>query len=104
MFNKVSKYEADMEDSVMSFISSSLRYIESTFEWKSLLLIDNKCDRSAEDAYSSMAPDPAFAFVEGSCCPALDFVCGFWTMITFDTLLLRHFIYKTSSIHCISKC
>ena len=34
MFNKISKYEADMEDSVMSFISSSLGYIESTYEWK----------------------------------------------------------------------
>ena len=35
------------------------------------------CDWSAEDAYSSMAPDPAFAFVEGPCCPTLDFVCVF---------------------------
>ena len=50
------------------------------------------CDRSAEDADSSMTPDPSFAFVEGSCCPTLDFVCVFWTMITFNTLLLRHFI------------
>ena len=29
------------------------------------------CDRSAEDAYSSMATDPAFAFVEGPYCPIL---------------------------------
>ena len=55
------------------------------------------CDRSAEDAYSSMAPDPAFAFVEGPCCPTLDFVCVIWTTITFDTLLLRHFISLPSS-------
>ena len=40
-----------------------------------------------------MAPDPAFAFVGSPCCPAPDFVCVFWTMITFDTLLLCHFIY-----------
>ena len=40
MFNKISKYEADMEDSVVSFNSSSLGYIESTYEWKLLLLID----------------------------------------------------------------
>ena len=46
-------------------------------------------------AYSSMAPDPAFAFVEGPCCPILDFVCVFWTVITFTTLLLRHFIFYT---------
>ena len=45
------------------------------------------CDRSAEDAYSSMAPDPAFAFVGGPCCPTLDFVYMFFgTMITFNTL------------------
>ena len=31
-------------------------------------------------------------FFEGPCCPTLDFVCVFWTMITFNTLLLRHFI------------
>ena len=39
-----------------------------------------------------MASDPAFAFVGGPYCPTLDFVCVFWTMITFDPLLLRHFI------------
>ena len=38
MFNKMSKYEADMKDFVI--ISSLLGYIESTYEWKSLLLID----------------------------------------------------------------
>jgi hypothetical protein len=31
-------------------------------------------DRSAEDAYSSAAPDPTFAFVGSPCCPTLDFV------------------------------
>jgi hypothetical protein len=45
------------------------------------------CDRSAEDAYSSMALDPTFAFVEGPCCPTLNFVFSFWIMITFDMLL-----------------
>jgi hypothetical protein len=39
------------------------------------------CDRSAEDAYSSMAPDPTFAFVGGRWCPTLDFVIAFWIMI-----------------------
>jgi hypothetical protein len=39
------------------------------------------CDRSAEDAYSSMALDPTFAFVGGLWCPTLDFVIAFWIMI-----------------------
>ena len=39
------------------------------------------CDRSADDAYSSMAPGPTFAFVGGPCCPTLDFVIAFWIMI-----------------------
>ena len=56
------------------------------------------CDRSAEDAYSSMALNPALVFVEGPCCPTLDFVCVFWTMITFNTLLLRHFISKVNDV------
>ena len=38
-------------------------------------------DRSAEDAYSSMALDPTFAFVGGPCCPTLDLVIVFWIMI-----------------------
>ena len=48
------------------------------------------CDRSAEDAYSSMAPDLTFAFVGGPCCLTLDFVYlffFFWIMITFNTML-----------------
>jgi hypothetical protein len=43
------------------------------------------CDLSAEDAYSSMAPDTTFAFVGGPCCLTLDFVFALWIMITFDT-------------------
>jgi hypothetical protein len=35
------------------------------------------CDRSAEDVYSFVAPDPTFAFVEDPCCPKLDFVISF---------------------------
>jgi hypothetical protein len=31
--NNTSKYEADVEHSVVSLISSSLGYIESTYEW-----------------------------------------------------------------------
>jgi hypothetical protein len=33
MFSKTSKYEAEVDDSVVSSISSSLGYIESTYEW-----------------------------------------------------------------------
>jgi hypothetical protein len=33
MFNKTSKYEAEVDDSVVSLISSSLGYTESTYEW-----------------------------------------------------------------------
>jgi hypothetical protein len=51
-------------------------------------------DRSAEDAYSSWAPDPSLTFVGGLCCPTLDFVIAFWTMVTFYTLL--------TSLFCIS--
>ena len=39
------------------------------------------CDRSAENAYPSMAPDLTFAFVGGPCCPTLDLVIAFWIMI-----------------------
>jgi hypothetical protein len=49
------------------------------------------CDHSAEDTYSSAAPDPAFAFVEGPCCLTLDFVIAFWIIITFYTLLTSLF-------------
>jgi hypothetical protein len=35
------------------------------------------CDRSAEDAYSSMAPDLTFAFVGGPCCLTLDLYLPF---------------------------
>jgi hypothetical protein len=39
-FNNTSKYEADVEHSVVSLISSSLGYIKSTYEWNWLSLID----------------------------------------------------------------
>jgi hypothetical protein len=59
-----------------------------------------RCDRSAEDAYASAAPDPTFACVGGPCCPALDFVIAFWIMITFYTLLTSlfciHIMYEMS--------
>jgi hypothetical protein len=44
-------------------------------------------NRSAEVAYSSLAPDSTFAFVGGPCCLTLDFVFALWFMITFYTLL-----------------
>jgi hypothetical protein len=39
-FHSISKYEADVEHSVVSLISSSLGYIESTYEWNWLLLTE----------------------------------------------------------------
>jgi hypothetical protein len=42
----------------------------------------------AQDAYSSMAPDPTLALVGGPCCPTLDFVYFFFVItITFNILL-----------------
>ena len=38
-----------------------------------------------------MAPDPDFAFVEGPCCPTLDFAIVFWIMFKFYTLLTSQF-------------
>jgi hypothetical protein len=54
------------------------------------------CDRSVEDAYSSAAPDPTFAFVGGPCCLTLDFVIAFWTMVTFYKLSTSLFCICTS--------
>jgi ABC-type cobalt transport system substrate-binding protein len=48
-------------------------------------------DRSAEDAYSSAAPDPTFEFFWGPCSHTLDFVIAFWIMIMFYTLLTSLF-------------
>jgi hypothetical protein len=55
------------------------------------LKVRTGCDRSAEDAYSSTAADPTFAFVGGPCCLTLDFVIAFWIMVTFYTLLTSPF-------------
>jgi hypothetical protein len=49
--------------------------------------VHDGCDRLAEDAYSSMAPDPTLAFVKGPFYLTLDFVFALWIMITFCTLL-----------------
>jgi hypothetical protein len=40
MFNKTSKYGAEVDDSVVPLISSSVGYMESTYEWNWSLLID----------------------------------------------------------------
>jgi hypothetical protein len=49
----------------------------------------------SKDAYSSIAPDPTFAFVGGlPRCPTLDFVIAFWIVITFYSLL--------TSLFCVS--
>jgi hypothetical protein len=60
-----------------------------------------RCDRSAEDAYTSATPDPTFAVVGGLCCPILDFEFAFWIMITFDTLLTLLSCIVSSVTICI---
>jgi hypothetical protein len=55
------------------------------------------CDGSAEDIYSSMAPDSTFAFVGGPYCPSLNFVIPYWTVITFHTLLSTLFCMSAMS-------
>jgi hypothetical protein len=59
------------------------------------------CVRLAEDAYSSMAPDPTFAFVRCVCCLTLDFVFALWIIITFYTLLTSLFCISMSFVGCI---
>jgi hypothetical protein len=49
------------------------------------------CDRPAEDAYSSAAPDPTLAFAVGLCCPTFGFLFAFCIMMTFHTLLTSLF-------------
>ena len=46
-FNNTSKYEADVEHSVVSLISNSFGYIESTYEWNWSLLIDKTSELNA---------------------------------------------------------
>jgi hypothetical protein len=48
------------------------------------------CDRSAEYAYSSMAPDPTFAFVGGPCCPTLDFFPHTYIWMSSAWYVYRH--------------
>jgi hypothetical protein len=52
-----------------------------------------------EDAYSSMAPDPAFAFAVSPCCPTLDFVFAFWIIIAFGKLLTSVFYRQARRKH-----
>jgi hypothetical protein len=56
----------------------------------SVYLISTKgsrgCDRSPDDVYSFMAPDP---FVEGRYCPTLDFVYAYCIMVKSNTLFPR---------------
>jgi hypothetical protein len=40
IFNRISKYEAEVDGSVVSLISNSPGHMESTHEWNSSLLID----------------------------------------------------------------
>jgi hypothetical protein len=55
-------------------------------------------DRSAEDAYSSMAPDLTFAFVGGPWCPTLDFVIAFWIMIYVSYIVNFTILYYIADI------
>jgi hypothetical protein len=55
------------------------------------------CDRSAEDSYSSVAPDPTFTFIGGPCCPTFEAVIAFWIMITFH-------IVNFTILYCVITC
>jgi hypothetical protein len=55
------------------------------------------CDISAEDAYSSMTPNPIFAFFGGPCCPTLDFVLAFW--IVFDAFITHQIHYELLAVY-----
>jgi hypothetical protein len=56
------------------------------------------CDQSAEDAYSSMVPDPTFAFVGGPWCPTLDFVIAFWIMIYLSHIVHFAILYLDGTL------
>jgi hypothetical protein len=66
-------------------------------------------DRSADDAYSSAAPVPTLAFVDGLYCPALDFVFVFGLWLRFTHCELQYFVEtihistqtRHSSIDCL---
>ena len=49
------------------------------------------CDRTADNAYSSMAPDPTFALSEVRVALHSILYMFFWIMITFDTMLTSPF-------------
>jgi hypothetical protein len=55
------------------------KYQIQYFYWLRLR-VHGGCDRSAEDACSSMAPDSTFAFIGDACCPTLDLVFALWIM------------------------
>jgi hypothetical protein len=50
-----------------------------------LITAHDGCDRSAKDAYSSMAP--IFLSVGGQCCPYTHIVFAYWIMTTFNTMV-----------------
>jgi hypothetical protein len=61
-FNNISKYKADVEHSVVSFISSSLGYIESTYVWNWLLLIDKTLSIYQNVELKATARDFCFSY------------------------------------------
>jgi hypothetical protein len=84
----------------MTFVRMSLPY----WLWQQIILYiwfqlraHGGCDRSAEGAYSSMAPYPTFTFVEGLCGPTPYFVLSFldydykWYIICFAILYFSRF-------------
>jgi hypothetical protein len=68
-------------------------YFDYRYTWFRLTA-HGGCCQSAEDAYSSMAPDSTFIFVGGPCCSTLDFLCF---MVTFN----YNFIYLYSTMTCV---
>jgi hypothetical protein len=57
----------------------------------------NKGSQCRHDV-DSISYSVTFAFVGGPCCPTLDFVIAFWTMISFYALLTRLFCITMSTM------
>jgi hypothetical protein len=61
------------------------------------------CNRSVEDAYSSIAYDPTFTFVSGACYHTIDFLCALFFMITSENLLTSLFDIRNVYAACENK-
>jgi hypothetical protein len=60
------------------------------------------CGRLAGDACSSVAPGPAFTFVGGPWCPALDFVIAFSIVICVSHIVDFTILYYRLDLEGIS--